>query len=367
LFEFCAPFSVRRAYALGCRGLPFRWLGNGGLAPATFRMSEGIPVRRGSGPSVDPTRPLDGCASLVEWLHAQSKASRWGVSREHFACVLERSTKKLLTTGTVTPQKLEAYLGALHLEDLALATACAEGCELAWEHFITTYRSYLRAAAAAMLRSKSGSAEASELADSLFSELYGLDKQKDTGRSLFRYFHGRSSLKTWLRAVLAQRHIDSLRAGRRFEELVEDHAYDGSKRTLCGPPVQLSDPHRQRYTELFARAFEASLEGLEPQGKERLRLYYAEEKTLAEIGRLLGEHESSVSRHLDRVRRDLRNAVEEFLRLGFVARNGSPAQLGLSEAEIALCFEYSAENAAIDLDKLLPPQSPGRAPGKRPT
>jgi DNA-binding CsgD family transcriptional regulator len=168
--------------------------------------------------------------------------------------------------------------------------------------------------------------------------------------------------------VLAQRHIDSLRAGRRFEELAEEDAPEGTPGTTSGPLVQLADPHRQRYMDLFTRALQASLESLEPQEKERLRLYYAEEKTLAEIGRLLGEHESSVSRHLDRARRDLRAGVEEILRRGFVAANGSSAQPGLSEAEIALCFEYSAENTPIDLDKLLPqPKSPGAAPGKRPT
>lgn len=361
--------SVRRVYTLGCGGWPFPLaLRKCHWASATFGMAEDIPVRRGNRPTVDPALPLDACASFVEWLHAQSKASRWGVSRESFTEVLQRSAKKLLAAGTATPQKLEQYLGALHLEDLALATACAQGCEPAWEHFITTYRSYLRAAAAAILRCSSGSAEASELADSLFSELYGLDKQKGTDRSLFRYFHGRSSLKTWLRAVLAQRHIDALRAGRRLEELVEGDARDGSKRTPSSPPAQFADPHRRRYTELFVRALEASLERREPREKERLRLYYAEEKTLAEIGRLLGEHESSVSRHLDSVRRDLRNEVEELLRRGLVAANGSAAQPGLSEAEIALCFEYSAENTPIDLDKLLPPpQSPGPASGKQRT
>ena len=110
-----------------------------------------------------------------------------------------------------------------------------------------------------------------------------------------------------------------------------------------------------------------ALAKLEPQEKERLRLYYTEEKTLAEIGRLLGEHESSVSRHLDRVRRDLRGAVETILRRGFGAPNGSAVQAGLSDPEIALCFEYCAEDAPIDLDKLLPrtkPQSP--AARKRP-
>jgi RNA polymerase sigma-70 factor len=337
-----------------------------GLASDTFGMAEELPVRRGNPSSVDPARPLDGYASLVEWLHDQSQASRWGVSRESFAAVLERTTRKLFAATPVTSQKLEEYLSALHLQDLALATACAQGCEAAWEHFISTYRSYLRSAAAAILRCAAGSAEACELADSLFSELYGLDKHKGAERSLFLYFHGRSSLKTWLRAVLAQRHIDSLRAGRRFEELAEEDAPDASPRPLSGPPVQMTDPHRQRYVDLFTRALQASLERLPPQEKERLRLYYAEEKTLSEIGRLLGEHESSVSRHLDRVRRDLRAEVEEILRRGFVAANGSASQPGLSEGEIALCLEYSAENTPMDLDKLLPkPKSTRVAPGKR--
>ena len=254
----------------------------------------------------------------------------------------------------------------LHLEDLALATACAEGGEAAWEHFFTKYRAYLRAAAAAILRSNAGSAEACDLADSLFSELYGLATGKGAKRSLFRYFHGRSSLKTWLRAVLAQRHIDSIRAGRRFEELGEDETGEGLPRTLLGPQMQPSDPHRERYVLSFTRALQTALERLEPQEKERLRLYYAEEKTLAEIGRLLGEHESSVSRHLDRARRDLRHAVEDILRHGIGSANGSAVQPGLSDAEIALCFEYCSEDNPIDLEKLLPrSKSPGPAAGKR--
>src|SRR5229473_5934591 len=317
--------------------------------------------------TVDPVKTLQDRAALVEWLYAQANAARWGLSRGDFAAALERSAKKALTPGAVTPLKLQEYLGALHLEDLALATACAEGGEAAWEHFFTKYRAYLRAAAAAILRCNAASAEACDLADSLFSELYGLAGGKGAERSLFRYFHGRSSLKTWLRAILAQRHIDSIRAGRRFEELGEAETTDGPMKTPLGQQILPADPHRERYVALFSRALQAALARLEPPEKERLRLYYAEEKTLAEIGRVLGEHESSVSRHLERVRRDWRQAVEGILRQGICAANGSAVQPGLSDAEIALCFEYSAEDTPIDLDKLLPrPKSQGPAPGKRP-
>jgi RNA polymerase sigma-70 factor len=288
--------------------------------------------------------------------------------RERFVTLLERSVQKRPAAGAMTPQTLEAYLSSLHLEDLALADACANGSEAAWEHFVATYRPYLHAAAAAILRCHAGSPEACDLADSLFSELYGLAAGKGSERSLFRYFHGRSSLKTWLRAVLAQRHVDSIRASRRFEGLPEGDPPDEEQRTQPRPQLQLNDPHRQRYVVLFSRALETALGSLPSQEKERLRLYYAEEKTLAEIGRLLGEHESSVSRHLDRTRCDLRGGVENMLRRGFAAGNGFAAESGLSDAEIALCFEYSAEEAPIDLEKLLPrPEARGPAAGKRPS
>ena len=315
--------------------------------------------RSGDAHTADPLPSLKDCAPLVEWLYAQAKASRWGLSRGHFAMALERSVTKRWASGALSAPKLEEYLGALHLEDLALATACAEGGEAAWEYFFTQYRAYLHAAAAAIIRS--GSAEASDLADALFSELYGLAGGPGSERSLFRYFHGRSSLKTWLRAVLARRHIDALRAGRRFEELGEEETGEGRPKIFIGPPIEPADPYRERYVRSFTRALEKALEDLPPQERERLRLYYAEEKTLAEIGRLLGEHESSVSRHLDHARRDLRQAVEDILRHGIGEANGSAVQPGLSDAEIALCFEYCAEDTPIDLQKLLP-RSNSRAP-----
>jgi DNA-binding CsgD family transcriptional regulator len=114
------------------------------------------------------------------------------------------------------------------------------------------------------------------------------------------------------------------------------------------------DPHRDRYLALFTSTIEVALGLLDPRDKERLRLYYAEEQTLAEIGRKLGEHESSVSRNLERIRHQLRHDVEEVLRKGRSAANGVSGAPGLSEAEISLCFEYAAEEVPIDFTKLFP-------------
>jgi len=310
---------------------------------------------------------LTGRQPFVDQLFTASGAASWGLPRDLFAATLEHSARKRFGEESPGAGKIEEYLSALHLQDLALACACAEGRPNAWDHFVAAFRGYMRSAASAILRCPPDSPAACELADSLLADLYGLADGQGSARSLFRYFHGRSSLKTWLRAVLAQRHIDSIRAGRRFKELGEDDAHDPRQKLQSGPQFHPGDPHRDRYLALFGRAFNEALAKLEPRERERLRLYYAEQRTLAEIGRALGEHESSVSRHLDRVRRDLRSAVETILHRGFGAENGFAAQAGLSDPEITLCFEYCAEDAPIDLEKLLPrtkPQSP--AARKRP-
>ncbi|MGC1618027.1 MAG: sigma-70 family RNA polymerase sigma factor, partial [Candidatus Acidiferrum sp.] len=222
-----------------------------------------------------------------------------------------------------------------------------------WEHFFAAYRGYLRSAAAAILRCSSASAKASELADSVFAELYGLEAGHRRERSLFRYFHGRSSLKTWLRAVLAQRHIDGIRAGRRFESLDDDESKTSAAQRLPRVSTPIADPHRERYNALFVRSLQAALAGLDARDEQRLRLYYAKEQTLAEIGKQLGEHESSVSRNLDRIRLALRHTVEGTLRNGCPAVNGFAAEQGLSDAQISLCFEYASADASFDLEKLL--------------
>jgi len=159
-------------------------------------------------PSQGPASLLASCEPLLATFYSQSGATRWGLSQPQFVCGLERSLRKRFQDGAPSPDRLEEYLLTLHVEDLALTTACIEGSESAWEYFVQEYRSYLRAAAGAITKASRYGANPQELADSLFSDLFGLMDGKRGERSLFRYFHGRSSLKTWLRAVLAQRHID---------------------------------------------------------------------------------------------------------------------------------------------------------------
>jgi RNA polymerase sigma factor (sigma-70 family) len=341
--------------------------------------------------SAKPPRLLVAHPDLVDRLYSEVSASHWSVSRQRFDDALERSAAKRFAPCSrgeqISRAKLEEFLGALHLQDLSLAAACASGQPAAWEFFVITYRRYLRSAAAAILHCKADSVAAQDLADSLFTDLYGIATNasgKSEDRSLFRYFHGRSSLKTWLRAVLAQRHIDSIRASRRFVE-IEDQSTSSStdgggvpSRERVTPIDSASafpnpthdsspDPHRSRYLALFSDALHKAFKALDPQDLRRLRFYYADQQTLAHIGRELGEHESSVSRNLDRIRRELRASVESALRSGqFQSQNGTYPQPALSDDQIALCFEYAAEDAPLNFDQVFPAAQAG-APATAPT
>src|SRR5579863_9260405 len=161
---------------------------------------------------------------LAVELHAAARCARWELSVNDFAESLRRSSEKRFPGAPPALVDLEAYLKSLHLEDLALACACGLGIELAWEFFIAHFRQDLRQAASSMLRG-SGHADdvrAQELAESLYAELYGVRSGRDGRRkSLFEYFHGRSKLSTWLRAVLAQKQVDAFRTSGRTVPLEE--------------------------------------------------------------------------------------------------------------------------------------------------
>ena len=287
--------------------------------------------------------------TLVARLHRRSCAQTWGLDEGAFAHTLERVARHRFGDDWETAPELGTYLESLHLEDLALVAACLGGRDAAWEHLVSVYRRDLRQAARAI-----AGEFGVEMADTIFAELYGLDEQDGERRSLLRYFHGRSRLSTWLRTVLAQRHVDRLRAERRLEPLdettLEARAEVGENRS--DPP----EPHRDRYVAAFRSALAAAVSALEAGQRQRLAWYYAHRLTLAEIGRLLGEHEATVSRKLERARRDLRSSVERALR----------QRHHYSDAEVARCLELGLTPAEADIGRFFAAVEPASAAGSSP-
>jgi RNA polymerase sigma factor (sigma-70 family) len=176
-----------------------------------------------------------------------------------------------------------------------------------------------------------------ELADALYGDLYGLADSGGTRKSLLRYFHGRSSLSTWLRSVLAQRHVDRLRSLKRIDPL--PHETPGAP----SAPAEIAS-ERTGFVALMRRAVGRAVAGLAPRDRLRLSCYYAQNLRLNQIGRALGEHEATVSRHLARTRQAIRHDVERQL----------AEDAGLDPPTIAQCFEAVVEDAGtLDLQEWL--------------
>ena len=237
---------------------------------------------------------------------------------------------------------IQAYLDSLHAADLALACACSEGNAAAWDFFMARFRPELYRAGRAI----AGEVAGRDLADSLYAELYGLREAAGQRKSLFDYFLGRSKLTTWLHAILAQRHVDGIRRSRRTEPLEDGEAEKPSSSNYAATTAASSpDPERNRFLAILQVVLTAALDVLMPRDRLRLAYYYVEGLTLAEIGRLLGEHEATVSRKLERTRSGIRKHVEGALR----------QEKKLSAAQLQLCYEYAREEWPFDLTRALSP------------
>jgi RNA polymerase sigma-70 factor (ECF subfamily) len=253
--------------------------------------------------------------------------ARWKISEQSVRETLQRSV--ISWGGLARGDSIEAYLESLRAEDLALAIACRASVSDAWVTFIEKYRPVLYAAARTICRDEM---LAREIADSMWAELYGVNARGAPRRSLLDYFHGRSSLATWLRAIVAQRHIDSIRSARRFEPLENAEA----QRTRTSPEAPgAMEPDHARMMQIFAAVLGAAIAALASQDRLRLGYYYRDELTLRQIARLVNEHESTVSRKLERTRRDLRKNVEREL----------TRTHRMSVEQIQLCYDHAAEDS----------------------
>ena len=278
------------------------------------------------------------------WRKAAAPAE-WDLTLKQFEAALERSVAQRFSQTAPNAKAIEEYLEALHAQDLALALACSAGNPAAWDFFVAQFRPELyRAARAIVGHGETGDSAARELADSLYADLYGLSESEGRRKSLFNYFHGRSKLSTWLRAVLAQRYVDEIRRTRRTEPLENEAGEERSEiapdsKVHASPKNATPDPERTKYLAILQTTLTAALAALDPRDRLRLAYYYADDRTLAEIGKLFGEHEATVSRKLERTRRDVRARVESALRDG----------KQMSAEQVRLCCEYARDEWPFDL------------------
>jgi RNA polymerase sigma-70 factor (ECF subfamily) len=228
--------------------------------------------------------------------YPESGAQQFGITAEGFAQVVATVLIRYAADGPAEEQL--QLVATLRVEELVLARACSAGHERAWEVFLTRYRSALYETA---YRMASDEATARELADELYADLYGVER-----KSKLDSYMGRGSLEGWLRTVLAQRCVDRWRGYAKTVSL-EERVEAGESFTA---PVEAAssqpDPR-------VGAAVRQALSELKSDDRYILAAYYLDQRTLAEIARTIGVHESTISRRLERLTANLRKRVRKCL------------------------------------------------------
>jgi RNA polymerase sigma-70 factor (ECF subfamily) len=231
-------------------------------------------------------------------LYARSGGQEFGLRLQDFALILEEVGRRYLPPRASPAEAAELHR-SLRLEELALARACARGNECAWECFLNQYRSKLFGAAAAIAKEESA---ARELADGLYGDLFGM-RQGASGERVSKLasYTGRGSLEGWLRTVLAQEHINRHRSQRRLVSF-DERSEQGEQFEAKSDAVTPVDARLEQ-------AIDQALAEVAPDERLLLASWYLDGRTLAEIARMLGVHESTISRRMDKITGSLRKHI----------------------------------------------------------
>ena len=290
--------------------------------------------------SADPANAVDEVlpATLLTELWREAEGERVGLSEALFAPALQNIGTKYnygLAPGRLAGDaEKAAFFRGLKLRDLALAQACALGCEQAWQQFLDQYRAALTQAAISITRSSS---LGEDLAGSLYSELFGLTERDGVRRSPLASYSGRGSLMGWLRTTLAQRHVDCHR--RTHREIPIEHEDFAAE----APPPSPADATLSQ----LSAALKITLAALQPEDRFLLSAYFLDGHTLLEMSRLLRVHEATVSRKLKRLTTDLRKQLLRKLESSGMKRRAAEEVLGTDPRDISINLRNLLQTSAV--------------------
>jgi RNA polymerase sigma-70 factor (ECF subfamily) len=215
----------------------------------------------------------------------------------------------------------ETFWRALHLEELAVARGCALGRDAAWQRFLARYREPLTRIAVDM----TGAASlGEELADSLYSELFGLAEREGKRWSPLLGYSGRGSLIGWLRALLAQRRVNLYRRTKR--EITLDDSVD--------PPAAATEHVNLQQLEYLRSSLEHAIAVLGIEERFLLSAYYLDTRTLDELSGVLRIHEATVSRKLKRATAHVRKELLKALTERGLSRRAAEEMLGTDPRDV---------------------------------
>ena len=288
------------------------------------------------------TKPISAVQSVVDELladlHAKSGCEKVGLTRESFATILCEIGSKHATAAT-SETEIRTFFLSLRVDELALARACAAGVNSAWEIFLTRFREKLYLSALRIAREDSA---ARDLADTLYADLYGTNTRDGQRVSKLASYTGRGSLEGWLRTVVAQEYVNRYRRTKRLVSLDEE-SEEGVQFRAPDPEPEPIPPLDQR----LAQATDEALAFLSGEDRMVLSAYYLDGHTLAEIARMLGVHESTISRKLDKLAKALRKQIVAAL-----------VRRGMSRRQAEEALEVDVRDLQLDIRRSLTQESP---------
>ena len=290
-----------------------------------------------------PAAPIAVHPALLDELWQECGAGKWGLERDEFDRILllavHGQNLAQAPTRTAFREQQNAFLRSLKLADLVLARACGAGNERAWEQFMAQYGQPLTRAAIAISGSET---VGRDLADAFYAELYGLNARDGERKCPLDSYRGRGSLLGWLRTTLAQRFVDHYRRTYR-EQALDEEVHDApSFEVMVDPEPAVLDSLRE--------AVKAALHDQPAEERFLLAAYYVDERTLAEIGKVLHVHEATVSRRLRRAAEAVHKQLMRNLEKGGMSRKAAEEALGTDPRDLDL---------KMDLRKLLQSKEPG--------
>jgi RNA polymerase sigma-70 factor (ECF subfamily) len=260
--------------------------------------------------------------------------------REHELAEILATIAEKYVSEMPSEAEVRELCGSLRIEELVLARACAAGNELAWQEFMIRYREKLHDAALAITREES---QARELAGSIYADLYGTAMKEGARVSKLSYYNGRGSLEGWLRTVLAQRQVNEYRGGRKTVSLDEE-SEEGKQFVAASPePPQQVDPR-------LNTAIDAALNAISDEERCILAYYFLDDLTLAKIASILGVHESTISRRLEKLVRGVRKDIVAGLLAG-----------GMSRRQAEEAMEVDVRDLTVDIRQNLAQEKGSRA------
>jgi RNA polymerase sigma-70 factor (ECF subfamily) len=272
---------------------------------------------------------------LLADLCAKGGCEKIGLTRESFAAILCEVGSKHSTPAN-SESEIRTFLLSLRVDELALARACAAGNNSAWEVFLTRYREKLYLSALRIAREDSA---ARELADALYADLYGTNTRDGQRVSKLASYTGRGSLEGWLRTVLSQEYVNRYRRTKRLVSLDEESEE--------GVQFRAPDPEPAPPADLrLAQATDEALAVLNGEDRMVLSAYYLDGRTLAEIARMLGVHESTISRKLDKLAKSLRKQIVAAL-----------VRHGMSRRQAEEALEVDVRDLQVDIRRSLTQES----------